>query len=133
MNSADWLRRLHHVAGRQNSLRGLNAVLEVIGEAVGVAGVVLWYEEPGQDGRPRLSPVAQWSAAQWSEAAGSPAPPVPPRCEATILAAFRTGSLALPVTDGPAGGGPAAEGPPPAGPATPAPPPPPPPPPPRAP
>src|SRR5215468_9062842 len=62
MEPADWLRRLHHVAWQQNSLRGLNAVLGVIGEAVAGTGAVLWQEEPGGDGRPELSAVAQWSA-----------------------------------------------------------------------
>jgi signal transduction histidine kinase len=104
MNPADWLRRLHHVAWQQNSLRGLNAVLEVIGKAAGMTRVVLWDGVWDGDGtvdrqtRPWLSPVAQWSAT--GIAAGS----APPRPDATTIAAFCTGSLALP----PVGAGPSA-------------------------
>ncbi len=93
--SAAWLRQLQHVACRQNSLRGLNHLVEVIGTAVGGTGAVLWEQaEPG-NGTPRLSVLAQWPRAADAGVAARL------RCDATTLAAFRTGTLALPPPDGP--------------------------------
>ena len=94
--SAAWLRRLQHVACRQDSLRGLNRLVEVIGTAAGGSGAVLWEEtEPGAgNGRAPLSVLAQWPRPAGSR-------PAQRRCDATTLAAFRTGTLALPPPEGP--------------------------------
>jgi signal transduction histidine kinase len=83
---AEWLRVLQHTAARQDSLRGLNRLVEVIGTAAGGTGAVLWQRTDRLAGSPELAVLAQWPRTGTARR----------RCDPTTLAAFRTGTLALP-------------------------------------
>jgi len=57
--SSPWLRRLIHVGLRQQTLRGLGSLAEVIAHAAGMSGVVLW-EEAKENETPPLTVFAAW-------------------------------------------------------------------------
>jgi signal transduction histidine kinase len=86
--AARWLRELQHAASGQGSLRGLSQLVKVVGMAAGCAGAVLWQETDRITGEPELAVLAQWPRT----GAGGRRP----RCDGTTLAAYDTGSLALP-------------------------------------
>ena len=59
--SSLWLRRLIHVGLTQQTLQGLGSLAEVIAQATGMSGLVLW-EEGRQHETPPLTVFAAWTA-----------------------------------------------------------------------
>src|SRR5689334_20665336 len=84
--SARALRELQHAAAREDSLRGLNRLVEVIGTAAGCTGAVLWEHTDRLAGEPELAVLARWPRAGARHT----------RCDQTTLTAFRTNTLVLP-------------------------------------
>jgi signal transduction histidine kinase len=88
--SSLWLRRLISVGLRQQTLRGLGSLAEVIAQAAGMSGLVLW-EEARQHETPPLTVFAAWTAdGPYGHAGFIPDP------DALSLTAQRHRTLALP-------------------------------------
>jgi signal transduction histidine kinase len=88
--SSPWLRRLVRVGLEQQSLRGLSAVAEVVTQATGTTGAVLW-EAAQKNGSVVPSVFAAWlRGGAFGHVGFTPAP------DTTTLAAFTERTLAIP-------------------------------------
>ncbi len=88
--SSPWLRRLVHVGLTQQTLGGLGSLAEVIAQATGMSGVVLWEEGRGNE-TPPLTAFAAWTGDRpYGHSGFTPAP------DALSIMAQHGRTLALP-------------------------------------
>jgi signal transduction histidine kinase len=88
--SSSWLGRLIHAGLSQQTVRGLGSLAELIAQAAGMSGVVLW-EEAGENETPPLTVFAAWMRdGPYGHAGFIPEP------DAMTLMAQRDRTLTLP-------------------------------------